>query len=284
MTKLGPQKKKWRSCIFCPSTDVSKEHFWPEWMHPILRAHGGSTHHTETAQSFTDKVGIPVGKPYEVTRQGSTFTKKIRAACSRCNNGWMNVLERDARPWLTPLVEGRAVSLSPDAQRTIASWITLKTMVAEYNRRHEDVTPRADRHAFRLSRTIPPWFRIQIAYHADWRWSGMYWRHAATFTRNPAPIRFATSKNLQHVSFGVGSLFVNVVAGYVVEPDEMFRLDAGFFPRIHPTPATWLQWPQGRAISAMEMNLVAESLDHFIAEHPRLLWKPFPEGADPTRD
>ncbi len=275
-------KKKWRRCIFCPSAEVSKEHFWPVWMHPLVMAYGGSTHYSETSRSFIKRDGIPVGTPYEVTRPGSTFTKKIRATCAKCNNGWMNQLEAEARPYLTPLIDGLPVSLSAEAVRVIARWVTLKTMVAEYNRPNEDVTPLDERHAFATLRAIPPWFRIQIATHRDHMWSGMFWRHTATLTWSPPPERLITRKNVQLVSFGLGRLFVSVLASHGIEPDKLFDLHPVFFPRILPFAEPWLRWPPPRAISSAEMNLVAESLNTFIREQPRLRWAIHPNAPDPT--
>lgn len=246
-------------------------------MHPHLEDYRAGSH---TEFKTTHKTGVlsPPITDYLSTRQGSSSTKKIRAVCASCNNGWMNRLEGHVRPILLPLIEGRGAWLDVAQQATLARWIAMKTMVSEHAHLNDDVTPLADRIALRESGTVPSYYRVQIAKHDDWTWASSFYRHSATLSRGPTPETGGTRKNIQVVSFGIGALFVNVLASRAIDPDELFVHDASLFPRIFPEQTEVLDWPPDRGITADEMNLIATSLETMLKQRPGIKWRPMPDG------
>jgi len=56
---------------------------------------------------------------------------KIKAVCQACNNGWMSRLDARAKSILSPAISGRGITIDPEQQIALATWITMKSMVLE---------------------------------------------------------------------------------------------------------------------------------------------------------
>jgi hypothetical protein len=76
------------------------------------------THHRQS------EVGGPI-KAW-TTSELSITAKQV---CNDCNGGWMNDLENEARPYLTPMIQGRSIHLYREGQTAVASW-AVKTALA----------------------------------------------------------------------------------------------------------------------------------------------------------
>ncbi len=117
-----------RGCIFCGGPNLSGEHFWDEWMHPLLPGN-------DTQQSFEiSLIGNWVNSSivHSKNREGPIKKKKIKGPCVNCNNGWMNLLsEQKARPIITPLICGTPTPLDELAQDIIAKYVVMKSMVSD---------------------------------------------------------------------------------------------------------------------------------------------------------
>src|ERR1035437_6614904 len=98
--RLHNRSKPPGKCIFCGRRNLSKEHFWPEWASALLPRYPDNRH-VEHLFTVTEKTKL-VRPPEVRSRQGHSWTKRLRAVCSECNNGWMSVLENVAKPILTP--------------------------------------------------------------------------------------------------------------------------------------------------------------------------------------
>src|SRR5258705_10676263 len=125
------QRKPQRKCIFCgqggtPGNQMSEEHLWSDWMHhllpqiPGMRTVHGSRYFRMEGMSEEAK-----------ERQGSAFTRRFRLVCQNCNSGWMSGVEGDAKPILIRLLQGQKTVLLKNDRTRLATWITLKTMVAD---------------------------------------------------------------------------------------------------------------------------------------------------------
>ncbi|HST36457.1 MAG TPA: hypothetical protein VLK25_07500, partial [Allosphingosinicella sp.] len=172
-----------RQCIFCEGPATSKEHFWPGWMHDLLPA-VPDPKHDRRLYSFHPITGVREEGPQ--AKPGSIHTIKIRAVCAQCNNGWMSQLEQEARPFLTPLINGTPIVLDAKQLEVVARWITLKSIVAEHAARNNFLTPRDDRVAFKERGTIPAYFRIYCANHNMTDAAG-YIRHTSDLRLDPGP-------------------------------------------------------------------------------------------------
>jgi len=148
-----PNKQDRKTCIFCGGFNLSKEHVWPDWTRKVLTENPSPAHH-EWHNTFSNK-GKVVKESGMRTRQGSTFTKKLRVVCKTCNNGWMSRLENDTKPILLKLVQAEPTLLGRKQQTLVAQWIALKVMITEWNRPLEAFIPKEDRRAFMDNLTIP---------------------------------------------------------------------------------------------------------------------------------
>jgi hypothetical protein len=261
--RLHRKRKSVGKCIFCEHGNLSKEHFWPEWASALLPRYPYNQH---VEQLFTFENTKLLRPPDVRSRQGHSWTKKIRAVCGPCNNGWMSVLESSAKPILTPLIATQPHSLTTDNMRILAQWIVLKIMIGERNHQELSVTPIEDRVKFRLTREIPPNFRIWIAKCEAGGWETGYFRHAATIGKSPIVTPQHRFKNIHSVAFGIGDLFVFVlhttVAGVLNSNPSQSEAVIPLFPI-----DVSCNWPPPRSLSVREANDIAHTLD-------RALWGP----------
>lgn len=107
-----------RSCIFCRCPATTREHLWPAWASTVLPAEEKLPVH-----QLVDIEDDPVVERAWLRRP---YREVARVACEGCNHGWMSRLEALAKPVLGQMVQGRALVLGRDEQRTLAAW-ALKT-------------------------------------------------------------------------------------------------------------------------------------------------------------
>lgn len=79
----------------------------------------------------------------------------VNCVCRRCNNGWMSDLEQNARPILTPLIDGTAKKITFPEQMTIAAWATKCAIAFDGMESGESFYEQSDRLHFRED-LIPP--------------------------------------------------------------------------------------------------------------------------------
>ncbi len=126
-------------CIFCrmpfgPDRPRSEEHIWPRWMHSLLPEKQG-------AQRLFDATELLENRPF-----GRVLHKhfKPRVVCRPCNNEWMSGLETATKPILRPLMLGEPQHLDRRSQTILATWASLKNMVAEFSSPETRATGSAD--------------------------------------------------------------------------------------------------------------------------------------------
>ncbi len=105
-------------CVFCGARPTTNEHVFPQWLLHVIPGAGELTH-TWAAPEGSASISR------EWTNDVLDF--KANVVCGReCNNGWMERLERRARPFLEPMIRGQRAMLLPDGARAVAHW-ALKT-------------------------------------------------------------------------------------------------------------------------------------------------------------
>lgn len=261
-----------KQCIFCGGGKLSKEHFWSAWMAEYLPRYpdGRRVEHYIT---FTKK--FKLSRPPEAqTRPGQTWTKKLRVVCKKCNNGWMSVLENEAKPILLSLMASKPHILDVPVLQLLSRWIAMKVMVVEFSKQNGAVSRREERRRFMQSQEIPENFRIWISQCGQGGWESSFLRHAATLT--PAGMVPENEfNNVQTVAFGVGDLFIYVL--HTTLAGVMQRLafsDNMGVTAIHPVPSQ-TSWPPLRRLTVEQASSLANSLEHVI-EEPRVSWMPRP--------
>lgn len=260
------QMKRVKTCIFCGRRgNLSKEHFWPEWLHPHLKPLDAVKHISEF-QSAEGKVRPKLERRSE--RPGALQTKKIRAVCTGCNNGWMSQIEAAVKPSLLKLLLKSQNELLSDESAILAYWVALKTMVGEHASEDAALTPPMDRLQFYTDRTIPDYFRIYVATHTL-QTSTAYARHAtviAASQNGPSPpLLSGISRNIQSVSFIVGRATFYVTA--IREHGLPKSLLAPAYPML-------CIWPHAKAepkripeLTPAQLSYISFALDRLV-QHP----------------
>jgi hypothetical protein len=142
-----------RTCIFCGTTPLSREHIWPEWLMRLLPTPDGVE--TTAQRGFDQPIQFWRSRRPEQT---------ARFVCAACNNGWMSQLENAMKQVVTSILSRPSSIIDASAQGTIALWAVKTAMVYEALRPNREWFYRADeRHSFRLDRQIPDRTYVWIA-------------------------------------------------------------------------------------------------------------------------
>jgi hypothetical protein len=101
-----------RECAFCPSTKLTLEHVWGDWINGIVPQ---VTYTTQRKISLVD-----FAEPWKTIGIGQT----AKVVCRNCNNHWMSDLEtKQAKPAMADMIRyGGAVSLLPKGIASISAW------------------------------------------------------------------------------------------------------------------------------------------------------------------
>lgn len=258
--------KKPKTCIFCGEQgSISKEHFWPEWLAPHIRAGEAGSNVSEFHAAEGKN---PPSLQRRSERPGDVVTKKIRAVCERCNNGWMSEVESNVKPTILALLEGSRTNLTNEEVSTLSFWMAVKTIVGEHASHGALLTPSADRYLVYKDRTVPNYFRIFLGTHTDAS-QAAYVRHSTTISLNMTgpdpPLPSDIQRNIQVVCLLVGKLAVCVTAarvrsfniGVIDPPSNMLRL--------WPSPASNLDLGALAPMDREGLAAAASGLDRLVA-------------------
>lgn len=228
-----------KKCIFCGAQgNISKEHFWPEWLAP---------HIPQAAESrrISGVLASEGKQPQQLLslseRDGSVLTKKFRVVCKNCNNGWMSQTESAVKPTLIALINRSKLALSSEDAQLLALWVSVKAIVGEYSTENTALTILEDRRLVCTDNTIPEYFRIFVGYHSLQAQAG-YQRHSTTLSTDALgpipPLPNLITRNIQATCFLVGPLVFYVVAARI----QGFNINA-----LNPSNQMIQLWPQTSA-------------------------------------
>lgn len=184
--------------------------------------------HMLNVEAVGDKFRATIKK--ERQRQGAIFTQQLRIVCgegsrhavAKCNNTWMGVIENNARPHLTNLIEGRECALKWPAQLAVASWIAVKAIVAEYTFLPNVSISEKERRFVWKNKRPPGHWNIWIGKYLGSAWKPANFMHRS-FRADwvPPEMEAATPRsviseaggvtmNTQSTSIAIGELFIQV--------------------------------------------------------------------------
>ena len=107
-------------CIFCGAqVKLSREHVFPQSLRELFPDIGEGDYLRRLVTFSTDEHHVRSGPPFDVV---------VRDVCGDCNHGWMERLESQARPILTPMLRDEPRVLTAPDQHVVATWAT-KTML-----------------------------------------------------------------------------------------------------------------------------------------------------------
>jgi hypothetical protein len=170
---LGRGRGERRACVFCGAEDrkISKEHLWSKWMATYVEPAGGSRNRKSRVLSTkTGQVKDSESWPE------AAFGQEVSGPCKLCNEGWMEQIEEDARPFLIPMLEDRETELRPEDQRAVAHWATLKLLVGHLGHPAEKQSiPAARFRQFFIDRSLPVGARVWLGrYDGSGTWPTHY--------------------------------------------------------------------------------------------------------------
>lgn len=250
-------------CIFCGSFNLTKEHLVSAWVNRILP---GSDQSHKIYSRFSTKGGAKIPR-YRV-RQGRLFSRQRRIVCGNCNEGWMRGIEEKARPILTQLMTGEQTTIDLMEQYAISTWVTLKSIVSEFDEIETMVVSHSQRELFWSSRSPISNWGIWIGNHNETTWRTKIVQITA-YVQSPKTDRSKTVnsrliRNVKMFTFGLGRLFVHAVCTkHLIDPlipEYITAYDGRVgrkLLRVWPAGSTAAFWPAHAALSEKEMHFVA---------------------------
>jgi hypothetical protein len=250
-----------RQCAFCPSTKLTQEHIWGDWINGILPPNTTFT---------TRRTTNPAGEFIEWKTEGINQTAKI--VCAACNNGWMSDLENnEAKPTMSDMIRyGGYVSILPRGVASIAAFGFKMMVIANHIGMLKNKPYFCARERYDFARTLEVPFGVQIwmfALSTPGRVTGKFNSH---FGRLPSHIKCGFE--LYIGTFAIGYLGIQVVASRWANPHLSTFL--GGFPgfrepqrwkdatvSLFPSDGSPVLWPP-------PLHLGSDSIDEFC-----LRWK-----------
>ncbi len=116
-----------KRCVFCGASDakISNEHAWPNWIRSLF------------PPTPTTIIGTrPSKRPITFYPRPDDMGVTVNAVCKPCNEGWMEDLETEVRPFLTLMIrDGVETALTRRQQATLVRWAVKTAMVFEFTSR-----------------------------------------------------------------------------------------------------------------------------------------------------
>jgi hypothetical protein len=257
------------NCIFCgASGKLTKEHIWSRWTHKYIPRQ--TKHYVSLkATSHPNQTDFK-----SFRRPGDIIDWKVKCVCEKaCNNGWMrNQIEEPAIPVMRPLIEGLSHRITPDAQATIASWATLKAMVAEFDQGAQRVTHYMQRRYF-MKHHRPPsdGWAVWIGHHIRGPRGKFHWGSFPALILPEEVVRQRKSKtatyyNSASTSQLIGQLFIQVMRSPHRKLISNWRFttpDGGTLFRIWPPSQTSVLWPS-KSLSANDVDYAIGALKDWL--------------------
>jgi hypothetical protein len=270
-----------KKCIFCGDAAMSNEHVWGRWISRYVREEMKKHHfHAERIH----RPGEPTTSSTTL-RAGPPLRGKVRVVCKGCNNGWLSVIQENAKPILIPLVQGKKTGLGRCSQLKIVSWAAMATMTGEFLDRDPAVgnigISQADREWLWKNNAPPPerW-RIWIARYQRHKWPGR-WVHLVVPILEgreipELPLDDYPSPNTQTTTFAIGELYIQVMSTSG-NPRIVDRWNWPFASRparlltqIWPPRESFIAWPT-ESLTDSDADFVATAFDHVIDAASRSL-------------
>lgn len=213
------------------------------------------------------ETGFPDQPPIKEERKGSILSRKVRAVCVACNNGWMSVIENNVKPILSDLMYLKPRTLSVEDQRKIAEWVVLKMFVVEYMKPRMPVSKRETLDAFYGdARILPDNLHIDLFGYQSGNWTCRLVRQAfwAGAEKPPSigPDVNDVMRNTRLFVLGIGRLIIHATHSYVV------RVQLGDNPiyarRVWPENEASLQWPVDKLLDTGTADKLAYAFNAYV--------------------
>lgn len=184
-----------KACIFCGSAPTTREHVLPQWMAKKLQARDGMIHDSR--------------RPGEARTALNGFDMLVKCACGpTCNNGWMERLEHEVRPFLGELILGQRIELNPLQQDALARWLWKTAIVQDAGLgKRENFFRKSDAEDFFRTQTVPANARMWIGGYVHDRRSALIALRVWTLAARPITVGRALV-----FTIAIGKIVVQVLA------------------------------------------------------------------------
>jgi hypothetical protein len=259
-----------KKCIFCGFVGkLTFEHIWSRWTHKYIPRQM-RFYQALSAISQPDQTDFKIFR-----RMGDIIDWKVRCVCEQCNNGWMRRdIEEPAMPVVTALIEGRSMRLTPEEQAIVASWATLKAMVAEYDLNGHVVTHHMQR-KYLMKHHRPPMegWSVWIGHHIRTPGGKFHWGSFPALilpdrvvARRKRKGRKATYYNSGATSQLIGQLFIQVMRAPhrgLISKWRFGTPNGGTLFRIWPPSGASVVWP-GKSMTARDVDYAVGALKGWL--------------------
>jgi len=197
-------------CVYCGSDrHITKQHIIPNRVRRILPR--DSDHYNYRTYTF-ERTAEHTQIRFEPRRKpGHLGTRKLRAVCYSCNNGWIREVEEDAFPLVELLVAGAAPVLSPnDVARLRMLCCTIFTMIDLVDERGTAVS-QAERTHIRKTLSPPDTWQLYLG-RADSREWQLRYRHHSAVSLPHGVLPNGEKSNVQVSTVVIGKLLLHVIS------------------------------------------------------------------------
>jgi hypothetical protein len=203
-----------------------------------------------------------------VTRQGPMTQRRIRNVCGRCNNGWMSQIVDRAKPFAASMIQDQPAELSLVAQRDLAGWIALGTIMGEFTDEPTACIPPNDRQTVMQTIAPPPLWTICVGRYAGAEYAPHRYRHWGIqflVQSKPGPVRLASAQpeRVQTTTYVLGALLVHVFSTTHLAFANQIRRDhtPDQLVRVWPPCTDTLVWPASRPVGDAYVNGIHDAIN-----------------------
>jgi len=192
------------NCIFCTKRRAnSGEHLWPDAIAAEIERTWMLSSNDLQVNSFELVRTSGIVETKFSKRSGPRNREKVKAVCATCNNSWMNRSDERVLWVLQPLMRADPVLISPNDEVHLASWITMKLMVAEHRNPRSLSFHRSDWTHFYLTGLPPESVHISMGSCNDERWATGFHRQTAN-----SKVDGVQGPRSAIVTWGIGRLII----------------------------------------------------------------------------
>lgn len=237
-------------CIFCDQLGLmSQQHVWPKWLQSLFTGHvQRQTNFIRNRIDKLDSATIQI-QPNIKRREGKMITLRYRKVCLDCNNGWISSLENDLKPLLTKLITGVATEISQAEAVSLATWIAIITIMAEFSDPYSQAISINDVHHIYSHRTPPQNWNIYVGHYLGSEFAPYGYSHSGwTAVKEEGLIRGRVKtlrSNIQISTHVLGELLMQAdsAALEVWTPNALDRIDTSAIFSVWPERSDVIPWP-----------------------------------------
>jgi len=217
-----------KRCIFCGERgNITKQHILPDRIkHLVPRLVPYHSHQTERVFYNPDGT-VCCREPAKKLSPGHLGNRRFRVVCLNCNTGWMKRAEEEAFEYAEPIILGRTLVLSAEAQQKLTTLAALIMCMVDLTDQPTSTITQADRAYIRETRQAPASWYLFLGRTDSPEWKTRY-RHAAAISLTQGTVPNGQTSNSQSTVVAIGNLVLHLAMSQatpiLVDADRYARL------------------------------------------------------------